>query len=47
VQIIPHITNEIMERIVSVSRRPVDASGLEPDVCVIELGGTIGELTMT
>jgi CTP synthase len=42
VQIIPHITNEIMERIINVSTKPVDDSGQEPDVCVIELGGTSG-----
>ena len=41
VQIIPHITNEIMERITAVSRKSVvdDGSDAEPDVCVIELGG--------
>jgi CTP synthase len=42
VQIIPHVINEILERILAVSTRPVDSSGAEPDVCVIELGGTIG-----
>lgn len=76
VQIIPHITNEIMERIVRVAHTPVEesysgsgdgaltaepgaadadtvisttspagaAAGVEPDVCVIELGGTIGDI---
>lgn len=44
VQIIPHITNEIMERILEVSGRSVDGSSHEPDVTVIELGGTIGKL---
>jgi len=47
VQIIPHITNEIMERIQRVSQQPVDEEGggdKEPDVCVIELGGTIGDI---
>lgn len=43
VQIIPHITNEIMERMLCVARRPVSDTLAEPDVCVIELGGTIGE----
>lgn len=47
VQIIPHVTNEIMVRILSVSTKSVDPSGIEPDVCVIELGGTIGELRAT
>lgn len=44
VQIIPHITNEIIERLTSVSTKSVDSSGSEPDVCIIELGGTIGKL---
>lgn len=44
VQIIPHITNEIIDRILSVSTQPVDGSVDEPDVCVIELGGTIGDI---
>jgi CTP synthase len=43
VQIIPHITNEIIERILSVTTQPVDSSAMEPEVCVIELGGTIGK----
>lgn len=44
VQIIPHITNEIMNRILDVSTKSVDNSNTEPDVCVIELGGTIGDI---
>lgn len=44
VQIIPHITNEIIDRILSVTTKPVDDSKLEPEVCVIELGGTIGDI---
>eukprot|EP01039_Chlorochromonas_danica_P008431 gene8431-9294_t len=44
VQIIPHITNEIIDRIFHVAREPVDGSGEEPDVVVIELGGTIGDI---
>ena len=44
VQIIPHITNEIMNRIIGVSESPVDDKHSEPDVCVIELGGTIGDI---
>lgn len=44
VQIIPHITNEIMERILKVAAQPVDDSKEEPDVTVIELGGTIGDI---
>jgi CTP synthase len=46
VQIIPHITNEIMKRITSVAEKTVsgDNDDNEPDVCVIELGGTIGDI---
>jgi len=44
VQIIPHISNEIMERILKVAAQPVDDSNEEPDVTVIELGGTIGDI---
>ena len=46
VQIIPHVTDEIIRRIRELSNIPVsnDDSTDEPDVCVIELGGTIGDL---
>lgn len=44
VQVVPHITNEIQNWIERVSRIPVDASGVEPDVCIIELGGTVGDI---
>ncbi|CAI4214197.1 unnamed protein product [Parascedosporium putredinis] len=44
VQIVPHVTNAIRERIERVARIPVDASGEEPDVCIVELGGTVGDI---
>jgi len=44
VQVVPHITNAIQEWIERVSKIPVDKTGNEPDVCVIELGGTIGDI---
>ncbi|KAG0686205.1 CTP synthase ura7 [Kluyveromyces marxianus] len=44
VQVVPHLTNEIQEWIERVSRIPVDNTGLEPDVCIIELGGTVGDI---
>ncbi|GME85172.1 unnamed protein product [Ambrosiozyma monospora] len=44
VQVVPHITNAIQEWIERVSRIPVDNSGVEPDVCIIELGGTVGDI---
>ena len=44
VQIVPHLTNAIQEWIERVSRIPVDDTGMEPDVCIIELGGTVGDI---
>lgn len=44
VQIVPHLTNAIQEWIERVSKIPVDGSGKEPDVCIIELGGTVGDI---
>ncbi|KAL8137166.1 hypothetical protein V2J09_003167 [Rumex salicifolius] len=44
VQIIPHVTNAIQEWIERVAKIPVDGKDGPPDICVIELGGTIGEI---
>ncbi|KAK3321540.1 putative CTP synthase [Apodospora peruviana] len=44
VQVVPHITNAIQDWIERVARIPVDESGAEPDVCIIELGGTVGDI---
>lgn len=44
VQVVPHITDAIQEWIERVAKIPVDDSGAEPDVCIIELGGTVGDL---
>lgn len=44
VQVVPHITNAIQDWIERVARIPVDNSGEEPDVCIIELGGTVGDI---
>jgi CTP synthase len=38
VQVIPHITNEIKERITRVARTG------EPDVVIVEVGGTVGDI---
>src|SRR5574340_577399 len=38
VQVIPHITNEIKERIVRVAR------DRDPDVVIVEVGGTVGDI---
>lgn len=44
VQVVPHITTAIQEWIERVSRIPVDDTGLEPEICIIELGGTVGDI---
>ncbi|CAL4978604.1 unnamed protein product [Urochloa decumbens] len=44
VQIVPHITNEIQEWIERIAIIPVDGREGPPDVCIIELGGTIGDI---
>lgn len=40
----PHITNAIQDHIERVAQIPVDDSGETPDVCIIELGGTVGDI---
>ena len=44
VQVIPHVTDAIQDWIEEVAARPSDDSGEAPDVCVIELGGTVGDI---
>ncbi|MFH4979834.1 hypothetical protein AB6A40_006543 [Gnathostoma spinigerum] len=44
VQTIPHITGAIFEWIERVAKIPVDGTEYRPDVCIIELGGTIGDI---
>ncbi|KAK1393683.1 CTP synthase [Heracleum sosnowskyi] len=43
VQVVPHVTDAIQEWIERVAAIPVDGKDGPPDVCVIELGGTIGD----
>jgi CTP synthase len=42
VQVIPHITNEIKDRIVAMSAP--DEDGAAPDVVITEIGGTVGDI---
>jgi CTP synthase len=42
VQVIPHITDEIKNRILEMSRP--DADGVRPDVVITEVGGTVGDI---
>jgi len=44
VQVVPHITDAIQEWIERVAHLPVDGLTGAPDVCVIELGGTVGDI---
>ncbi|KAF2675540.1 CTP synthase-like protein [Microthyrium microscopicum] len=44
VQVVPNITDAIIEWIQRVAKIPVDDTNEEPDVCIIELGGTVGDM---
>uniref|UniRef100_A0A8D0D9I0 CTP synthase n=1 Tax=Sander lucioperca TaxID=283035 RepID=A0A8D0D9I0_SANLU len=44
VQVVPHITDAIQEWVMKQARISVDSDGVEPQVCVIELGGTVGDI---
>nr|KAF6443423.1 CTP synthase 1 [Molossus molossus] len=44
VQVVPHITDAVQEWVMRQALIPVDEDGLEPQVCVIELGGTVGDI---
>ncbi|KAF5010333.1 hypothetical protein FDECE_3508 [Fusarium decemcellulare] len=44
VQVVPHVTNEIAAWVERVAKIPVDDSGEAPDVCIVELGGTVGDI---
>ncbi|XP_052874256.1 uncharacterized protein LOC108467601 isoform X3 [Gossypium arboreum] len=43
-QVVPHITDAIKDRIEAVALIPVDGKEGPADVCVIELGGTVGDI---
>lgn len=44
VQVIPHVTGAIQDWLERVAKISVDESGDEPDVCIVELGGTVGDI---
>jgi len=44
VQVIPHVTDAVMDWIEEVAHQPSDDSGRKPEVCIIELGGTVGDI---
>lgn len=41
--VVPHITDAIQEWVERVAKQPVKGDA-EPEVCIIELGGTIGDI---
>ncbi|XP_071043293.1 CTP synthase 1 isoform X1 [Parasteatoda tepidariorum] len=43
VQVVPHITDAIQEWVERVALKPVSSGGI-PEICIIELGGTIGDI---
>lgn len=44
VQVVPHITGAVQDWIETVAARPADGSDEPPDACIIELGGTVGDI---
>lgn len=44
VQVVPHITDAIQEWVEKVAQKPVSETGKTPEVCIIELGGIIGDI---
>lgn len=43
-QVVPHVTDAIQDWIERVAKIPTDDSGEHPGVCIIELGGTVGDI---
>ncbi|XP_058504344.1 CTP synthase 1-like [Solea solea] len=44
VQVVPHITDAIQDWVMKQAKISVDDDDVEPQVCVIELGGTVGDI---
>ena len=45
VQVVPHVTDAIIDWLMDVASQPVDGESEEaPDVCIVELGGTLGDI---
>ncbi len=42
--VVPHITDAIQDWVENVAKIPVTDDEKEPEVCIIELGGTIGDI---
>lgn len=44
VQMVPHVTDAVQSWILDVAAIPVDGKAGSPDICLIELGGTVGDI---
>ncbi|KAJ1898298.1 CTP synthase ura7 [Kickxella alabastrina] len=44
VQVVPHITNAIQDWVERVGNVSTSEDGRAPDVCIVELGGTVGDI---
>ncbi|XP_012268722.2 CTP synthase [Athalia rosae] len=44
VQVVPHITDAIQEWVEKMANQSVTQDGNKPEVCIVELGGTIGDI---
>lgn len=44
VQMVPHLSDAVQEWLQRAACVPTDGSGEEPEVCLVELGGTIGDM---
>lgn len=44
VQMVPHVTDMVQSWLKEVSKIPVDGTGCSPDVCLVEVGGTVGDI---
>ncbi|CEM19696.1 unnamed protein product [Vitrella brassicaformis CCMP3155] len=44
VQVVPHVTDAIQEWIERIAHLPVDRKKGPPDICLIEVGGTVGDI---
>ena len=44
VQVIPHITDSVQDWLEEISAVSADGTGEKPEACVIELGGTVGDI---
>lgn len=42
--VVPHITDAIQEWVEKVAQKPVSETGKVPEVCIIELGGIVGDI---